>query len=405
VKKFKDFKLSDQFDIKNDMKMLKTPAGTPTPMDLRSQHRLYGKVDRLNSPVRLLVADAGSLATLRGTRGLMAVNFVARAFRDLQREYLAMIGKRALQPLMGIENLDPVRGWSDFGEFYNSHIKALSSLMHVMCSTKYNRSIRNFGDFVRVYFQIIKEVTSVKFVTKSGLLMSDVTPNRVSGLVIELMPHSKSDEEKKLLMMTHPAFRSFAHLCARHGFRLDQDAPWTLIANLNSSKMNEYAKVSGVSLLRGGGNFFERFYTKTHLEDLDSLRSLLPTLYNQFVAHRPMLKIEKYSDDGKLQKLTYYRQPLANPSDGYDLRFWMEVLFKTRLSETTLVSEVTQEVFDEIIDKCLEIEDKYGLEISLNHMNQAIKNLNYDLNLLARKVKNLLTPKKMHHIMLTIHKK
>ena len=405
MKGFKGISAKDKFLLKTAMKQQAFPEDVPQPLDLSAGERLYGKVDYLNSAVRLMVESTDSLALLKGGEGVSAINFVARAFADLRRDYDASIAKKALQPVMGIETLTPVRGWSDFGEYYNGFVQSFRQRVLRECVQKYDKSIRNFSDFTKVCFQIMRRSREKIYVTKTGLMMSRMVPNHVSGLVIDLLPNSKSDEFAKIDMLSSPAFRIFAHKCGKYGFRLNRESPWSLIANVGSAKMSEYADVSGVTFSPLGGNFFERFYMKTHLEDMDTLRSLLPNLYNEFISMRPDLVVQKYSADNKLQSQKYRRRPLVDPSYGYDLQFWMEVLLKVRLMETALFTEMHQKKFDAIIKECMSVEKRYGLEIALNHLNQGVKNVNYDLNFFAKNMRNFFTPKPLHHIMLTIHKK
>ena len=97
MKRFNDISAKDKFLLKTAMKEQAFPEDVPQPLDLSADERLYGKVDYLNSAVRLMVESTDSLALLKGGEGVSAINFVARAFADLRRDYDASIAKKALQ--------------------------------------------------------------------------------------------------------------------------------------------------------------------------------------------------------------------------------------------------------------------------------------------------------------------
>ena len=405
MRDFKDFKLKDQYDIKRAVEQQGFPDRVPSPLDLSGEHQMYGKVDRLSNAARLMIDDAGTLTHIRGSTNVYVVNFVARAFRDLKRDYETLIAKRALQPVLGMESLNPTSGWTDFSGHHASYVENAKFKILNACIKRFGGSIMDFGDFVKVFFQVLKESQEKIVMTKTGLLLSKKTPSNVSGLVLTLKRNLKNEEKLKIDMLSSPQFRVFAHKCAQFGFRLDRNAPWTLVANLNSSNLSPYGAPSGISLSPNGGNFFEKFYMKTHLEDMDLLRNVLPYIYNQFVSYRPFFRKTKTTESGQIEEWSYRRQPLIDPSDGYDTQFWMEVLLKIRLMETNLMNEINQKSFDNIISKCMKMESRYGLEVALNHLNEALKNVNYDLNIFAKNMRNLFTPQKLNHIILTIHKK
>ena len=401
--KFEDFNLKGKYRVRRASKLLSFGQGVPTPMDLSRKHQLYGKVDRLGSAVRLMVDSSDSLSYIPRSANVFAINFVSRAFTDLKRDYEKMVGKGALQPFMGKTQLEPVSGWTDFFGYYNSNLGALREHIKSQCMIKFDSHIRDLGDFVRVCFQILRESDRKYIVTATGMMMSRRVPNSVSGLVINLSDNNASQEELKADLVDAKNFKIFAHKCGQYGFRLNRETPWTLVANLGSNIMSEYSVPSGVNLTYQGGNFFERYYMKMHLEELDKVRFLFVQMYNDYIQERPIFRKIKYSKDGQKQNWEYRRKRVNSPSE-YDIRFWFEVLLKLRLMETDLKKEIRQQDFDNVIDYCLRIERNYGIEIALNHMNQAVKNLNLNTNIFYNETDLPLTKQKLNHIILSIHK-
>jgi len=173
--------------------------------------------------------------------------------------------------------------------------------------------------------------------------------------------------------------------------------------------MADYAKISEVELGPDASQntFFRKFCVRTHLEDMDSVRNILMSFYNEFVRLRPKWRVTRYNDQGQKQVAVYKREPLLNMSgqDRYDTRFWMEVLLKVRLMETRLLHDVSQSHFDGAINKVMKVYKRYGFEVALNHLNSYVKEADYDMDIFAKNIKNILLPRKLKRIMLTIHKK
>jgi len=401
--KFEDFTLKGKFRVRSAAKRLSYGTDVPSPMDLSREHQLYGKVDRLGSAVRLMVDSSDALSYIPKSNNVFVINFIARAFVDLKRDYEKLVGKGALQPFMGMTQLNPISGWNDFYGYYNSNIDALREHIKTKCMLKFDNHIRDLGDFVRVCFQILKEADQKYIVTATGMMMSRRVPNSVSGLIINLSDNNASQEELKADLVDGENFKVFANKCGQYGFRLNRETPWTLIANLGSGIMSTYGEPSGLSLDSSGGNFFERYYVKMHLEELDRVRFLFVQMYNDYIKKRPIFRKIKYSKDGKKQNWQYRRKRVESPSE-YDIRFWFEVLFKLRLMETDLKQKIRQEDFDNVIDYCLRIEERTGIEIALNHLNQAVKNLNLNTNIFYKNMDLPLTKQKLNHIILSIHK-
>ena len=65
------------------------------------------------------------------------------------------------------------------------------------------------------------------------------TPVNASGLVLELADLSHDDDAVKNDFFQHPEFDKYVNIAARFGFRVNKNAPWMLIADLNSPPMQE----------------------------------------------------------------------------------------------------------------------------------------------------------------------
>ena len=78
-------------------------------------------------------------------------------------------------------------------------------------------------------------------ITKTGVLESIRTSPNVSGLCVEMSFDNHDDDYNKFnKYINNINFEFYTLAAAKFGFFVDKNAPWRLVANLNSSKMKEY---------------------------------------------------------------------------------------------------------------------------------------------------------------------
>ena len=73
-----------------------------------------------------------------------------------------------------------------------------------------------------------------------------------------------------------PNFEFYLLAAAKHGFFVDKNAPWRLVANLNSPRMKEYMSLNNLSI----SNVFDTCFVKTYKYDLQNLRLYLNSFMN-----------------------------------------------------------------------------------------------------------------------------
>jgi len=107
-------------------------------------------------------------------------------------------------------------------------------------------------------------------ITKSGFLLSNKCQLSVSGLTIELAQLPYDIDAEKSQLFNSFEYSCFAELVSEMGFYIDKNAPWRLIANLDSplirNKILEYAPNTTPE------NILNRVYRKkTHFEDISAV--------------------------------------------------------------------------------------------------------------------------------------
>ena len=110
----------------------------------------------------------------------------------------------------------------------------------------------------------------------------------VSGLMIELAKLSHDvDSDKYVEWLEDPNFEFYANAARLHGFMIDKNAPWRLVADIFSSTMLNYMRKYGTNK----NNCFNECYYSTHLSDVKKLRLYAYQFYAAFANANPSLVI------------------------------------------------------------------------------------------------------------------
>ncbi len=252
-------------------------------LDTWYQYSNYGLLNDSFEPVILNNDEFNSSLTPFGdytTPGLSAASFVTRAFQNFREYYVA---KTQLARLDFPEFIQAAIPRSAYVDFDTAYIGYISGKINVYADLVLGE-MKDFEQFEEILFSLISSNIEKFPITRSGFLLSSECPNSVSGLTIELAElQFYSDVEKSQLFNSHE-FKCFAELVTSLGFYLDKNAPWRLIANLESPIMRGYIldyqpETTPENVLN------KTFRQKTHYEDISSIyhfyASVLSTIYSR----------------------------------------------------------------------------------------------------------------------------
>ena len=252
-------------------------------LDTWYQYSNYGLLNDSFEPVILNNDEFNSSLTPFGdytTPGLSAASFVTRAFQNFREYYVA---KTQLARLDFPEFIQAAIPRSAYVDFDTAYIGYISGKINVYADLVLGE-MKDFEQFEEILFSLISSNIEKFPITRSGFLLSSECPNSVSGLTIELAElQFYSDVEKSQLFNSHE-FKCFAELVTSLGFYLDKNAPWRLIANLESPIMRGY--ISDYQPETTPENILNKtFRQKTHYEDISSIyhfyASVLSTIYSR----------------------------------------------------------------------------------------------------------------------------
>ncbi len=207
--------------------------------------RLYGKVDLNSIPVLPL---QNNLKQLRYSEGntFYALNFVADAWRDLATALRQLRNQGVLY-----ENspwAEPVvkRAYMDIPNAYDDYMMNIiyPSFSYDYLEVKDRSSkVLKFSDylsyFTDYFFRLLSQAGPMSL---SGYIESTRSSPNISGLVIEISDAAHDDDENKVLSFVDANFPLVHQLISHYGFSFDINAPWRLVANIDSPAMREYMK-------------------------------------------------------------------------------------------------------------------------------------------------------------------
>ena len=126
------------------------------------------------------------------------------------------------------------------------------AIMYDELFTKYfirgvERKILTFHDFLVEAINLFVRIGYDIPVTKTGYILSKYNSPRMSGLVVEIQNEPRDEDELKSQHIKDREFDFFQRAAMNHGFLVNKNAPWVLVADINSTVMRDYQDLYGVA--------------------------------------------------------------------------------------------------------------------------------------------------------------
>lgn len=221
-------------------------------IDFWGEDRFYGVLDPLGRPTALSEARLKFLKYTKDEKSIQAVDFVADAWRDFVEAIEVLAGSGQIAPDSPWSGIRATKGFTSVNDLYHNYIldEFYPLLIDVFANNiVQQRKIKNINGFFGVTGEFIEPLAKVGPVTISGYLESNESSPLVSGLVIEYAPDKHDKDFKKGDSYVYDtSFQLFAATAAQYGFMIDRNAPWRLVANINSPAMWEYMR--GINTIR-----------------------------------------------------------------------------------------------------------------------------------------------------------
>ena len=236
----------------------------------------YGKIDIYGTPVypkELL------LINLDIDGDFQAINFVADAFKDLQNSINLAKSKKGYKPSF-LGEFEPKKAWQSAAELFDTYFE--NNIYNVFLNNfLLGKTISSFNCFVKQYVNFCKSVAEDTSLTLSSFILSNNCSNKISGLIIDISDDDHDDAETKIKnYFDDYQYISFLTSCQSHGFKINKNAPWQLIADLSNTQMKKYAFVRGIDTSDNG--LFNKLYYRSSTIGYDSFKTYLWQMYSDW---------------------------------------------------------------------------------------------------------------------------
>ena len=383
----------------------------PKPIDFWYEKTLYGRVDERQNPIYISFSIK-RFKQIHPSKQIFALNFVADAFFSFQRHIgkANSTGKLALPSVL--VSLEPKKAFLDIESAYGAHKQTIIAVMidGFLSLPQHNDDVENFDDFVNKFVEFFEKNVGVLPITRSAYIKSQDCSPLISGLVIDLADKDHSDDKIRKKWISDPNYEFYTKEAKKFGFIVDKYAPWRLVADIASPRMQnfmnpvdwpmlmgsdganvwpnkDYASPSGLSYTNTVRTLFDHYYTRSYKVDMLEMQELLVDTYTEFYKRYPTLKkikTQQCSDQllGSSNKITTKIIRRQDPSDrnsligSYSYMDWANLYFSLRLEEENM--KINQKARERIISSFTtldKLEDKKKVDegYALWYLNQAVK--------------------------------
>ena len=353
--------------------------GYPLAIDMWYEKPYYGRTNHDGDAVYLSEQFLSPIQNT-GDKTIQAVNFVVDAFHALVKEWRAVKNTRSRKKGFFSE-ITAVKAWPAPG---------VHSMYRLYEETLYNTFIKTFltfhgrkdkivtvEDFMEVFVEFVDTMAPRYPFSRSALILSKYSDPMLSGLMIEIASADHGDDRiKNRVFNRDQDYLYFRRLAAKHGFMIDKNAPWRLVANINSKEMNRYMKPYGVDAT----SLFKRYYYTSYRgglnlvgNDVSELRVFVHGIYTSLVNSNPYARPADgfvQGCDGKVSSgKTIPRQNISFEDfvDKYDDRFWLKMYMYIRAKENG--KQWDEKHFNRKAKKMLKLHRKFDTETVLRYIN------------------------------------
>lgn len=340
---------------------------------------LYGRVDLDGDTVHANEYYLKPVVTSRDDE-ILCLNFVADAYEDFRYSIKTQYVNKLKPDEFFTTDWEAERAWDSPHSFYDKRVGDINQVfVKGNLFFKNNKDlIKNVDDFLKIFFNDFYPSTNGTLpLTKSGVLCSKFYNPSSTGMCIEISRDSTELESVKFnKFIKSPNFEFYLLTAAKHGFIVDKNAPWRLIANLNSPQMQKYMALHNLD----NGNVFETCFVKTHIYDIPNLKVYMRQMYEYFLSispnyteEQPVFDNEKCPADQQLNKIIVKREPLKEEEYNlkYDDIFWLKLYYKLKLNEKNIQQSTS--LLSNEIKIIKQIYNSLDFDQALEYINNRIK--------------------------------
>lgn len=332
----------------------------------------YGKLDTQNN---VIYPKNSFLKEYRNNaEGLQKnLSFVVDAFKDLKVFYkqLEIRDKVSLGSIY--VNLNAVSSYTPPDDMYVQYINDLYPIFETFFMINSDSYFPNsFEFYIKKIILFFRIMLKIGVVNRTSFMKSLLVPRASDGLRISLFKEPEIFSLKKVAntFVGDRGFDFFVKTSARFGFFVDKYRPWSIVADLNSPVMLEYAQKYN---LKNKEEIYNNCYHKAYKVDLENLINVVITLWNLLASR---LKTQTIATDSTMcaavDRHTYELPQL----DVKMFNHYFPITWQIRFYAYTRILEekfyYPQEKFEILYKEACNINSLFGIEESLRYINTKI---------------------------------
>jgi len=340
---------------------------------------LFGRVGRKFIPIEIkgnnFLKKISPKYLLEPSADMQAMNFVVDVFNDFAKQFekCAAIGQISPNDPF-LSNIKVYKAYLDPNFRYDAYLDIFADALKTQFK-KRKIDVMNFEGFIESLLNVIKDGALNYPLTKTAYIKSRLCPINCSGFAIEIADLSyENDDEKVKDFINSKNFQFYVNACNSYGFMIDLNAPWRMVADIDSIIMREYGKAYDVPtpdlvLLNQFSYVHDRYFNR-FAQDLLKIYNKVrkDTIIRSVVCESGMVHT-KYIKS-KSYQLSDLEKMFAN---SYFLRKYLQIRFFEE------ESQFSAEEQKRLIAECLEVQLGLGTSLALTFFEQ-ILNKTFDYN-------------------------
>lgn len=280
-----DLGLFEPSDLSNEINVSNTFPAIPKPLRkfFTGEMQFYGKVNESIQPV---YARKDKIKPISNKDNIFALDFVARKFADLKQNFVKCTTVGSISkddPYLSV--LKPIKGYTSIEDEYKNYINKVLDAHNksYLNGIKKINSITNFESYMNSLLEYSNLTSKTIPLSKTSFIKTNFCSMNVSGLVIELAELPYSDDTTKYNFTTSPNFKFFQNACIKHGFSIDYNAPWRIIADIDSPPMIEMMEAMGYDRT----TIFTTHFNNASTLETENIKKVLYNGYSNFTRTKP----------------------------------------------------------------------------------------------------------------------
>lgn len=326
----------------------------------------YGKTNRDFVPI-VLNPKFSILKNFKSVddpnQNLQAIGFVVDAFEALAQQFkkAEQSGKIYSNDLY-LTNLKVYKSYQNYNINYLNYQNQFVSALKEQFSLE---GIINFRQFVEILLSNVSIITRTMPMSMPAYIKSRFNNLSSTGFSIEIADSAYENDDQKILQFVNSKnWKFYVNACNSYGFMIDINAPWRLVADIDSEAMIGYASQNRQTTT---DEILNINFKTIHNEFFNNLPSLLLNLYNQIIPSY----VTTFDECGSrlIQTERYTLEALKKKfSNDFFLRFYFNLRFS---EEENQFSEAEKQ---RIINDCLQIsrsqDNRVAVRLFERYINQ-----------------------------------